>query len=121
MKKLSEQDIRLFFDENMPVDVAERLNELGINTVTARDLERLGHSDPNQLEFATADRRVLCTYDKDYIRIASRGIKHAGIVFIPGVYRDYGVLLRYFIEFKRIYSPSDMENRLEYLYPTLAD
>ncbi|MDE2774895.1 MAG: DUF5615 family PIN-like protein [Chloroflexota bacterium] len=119
MTKLADNDIRLFFDENMPVAVAKRLNELGIDTVTTPVLKRLGQSDPNQLEFARTSGRVLCTYDKDYIRMASQGIKHAGIVFIPGMYRDYGVLLRYFIEFKRIYSPADMENRLEYLYLTI--
>ncbi len=121
MTKLAENDIRLFFDENMPAEVAKRLNELGIDTITTPALKRFGKSDPNQLAFATSSGRVLCTYDKDYIRMASKGIKHAGIVFIPGVYRDYGVLLRYFIEFKRIYSPADMENRLEYLYPTIPD
>lgn len=121
MTKLAKSDIRLFFDENMPVAVAKRLNELGIDTVTTPALKRIGQSDPNQLEFARASGRVLCTYDKDYIRMASRGINHAGIVFIPGVYRDYGVLLRYFIEFKRIYSPADMVNRLEYLSPTIPD
>ncbi|MCY3832569.1 MAG: DUF5615 family PIN-like protein [Chloroflexi bacterium] len=94
MTKLVENDIRLFFDENMPVAVAKRLNKLGIDTVTTPALKRLGQSDPNQLDFARASGRVLCTYDKDYIRMASQGISHAGIVFIPGVYRDYGVLLR---------------------------
>ncbi len=51
--------------------------------------------------------------------MASQGMKHAGIVFIPGMYRDYGVLVRYFTELQRIYSPADMENRLEYLFPTM--
>ncbi len=118
---MAEQVIRFFFDENMPVEVAERLKELGIDTLTTRDLERLGQSDPNQLKFATAVGRVLCTYDKDYIRMANRGIEHAGIVFIPGAYRDYGVLLRYFIEFIKVYTAADMVNRLEYLSPSTPD
>jgi len=118
---LAKHDIRLFFDENMPVDVAERLNELGIDTVTTRDLNRLGESDPNQLAFATADGRVLCTYDKHYIDMAKSDIRHAGIVFIPSMYRDYGVLVRYFIELKRIYLDTDMVNRLEYLSPSTPD
>lgn len=121
MPKLAERDIKLFFDENMPVAVAEQLNGLRIDTVTTRDLKQLGRSDPNQLAYARNDGRVLCTYDKDYIRMAHEGLNHARIVFIPGVYRDYGVLLRYFIEFHRIYTSADMENRLEYLYPTLSN
>ena len=98
MTKLAENEIRLFFDENMPDAVAKRLNELGIDTVTTPSHQRQGKSDPNQLEYATAAGRVLCAYD-----------------------RDYGVLVRYFTELKRIYSPADMENRLEYLFPTMRD
>ena len=105
----------------MPDAVAKRLNESGIDTVTTPTLNRQGQSDPNQLEYARAAGRVLCTYDKDYIRIASQGIEHAGIVFIPGMYRDYGILVRYFTELNQIYSRADMENRLEYLYPTIPD
>lgn len=118
---MAEQVIRFFFDENMPVEVAEQLNELGIDTVTTRDLRRLGQGDPSQLEFAASDGRVICTYDKHYIEMAQRGIKHTGIVFIPGTYRDYGVLLRYFIELNRVYTAADMVNRLEYLSPSMRD
>lgn len=118
---MAEEAIRFYFDENMPVAVAEKLNDWGIDTATARDRERLGFGDQSQLYFATMQGRVLCSYDKDYIEIVTRGVEHAGIVFIPGLYRDYGVLLRYFIELNRIYKAADMVNRLEYLSPSIPD
>ena len=118
---MAEHAIRLFFDENMPVEVANQLNDLGIDTVTTRDLRRLGLGDPSQFEFATSDGRVICTYDKHYIEMAQRGLEHVGIVFIPGMHRDYGVLLRYFIELNRVYTAADMINRLEYLSPSIRD
>ena len=121
MKNLANERIRLYFDENMPVAVAKSLNERGIDTATARDRERLGYGDPSQLSFAIAQRRVLCTYDKHYISMASAGAEHKGIVFIPGIHRDHGVLLRYFIDLCRIYSAADMINRLEYLSPSIPD
>jgi len=119
-KNLANERIRLYFDENMPVAVAKSLNERGIDTATAQDRKRLGYGDPSQLNFAIAQGRVLCTFDKHYISMASEGVEHKGIVFVPGLHRDHGVLLRYFIELCRIYTAADMVNRLEYLSPATS-
>ena len=99
----------------MPVELANLLNQLGIDTVTVRDLDMLGNNDHCQLRFATEQGRILCTYDSDYIGLAKQGIEHAGIIFVPGRYRDIGVMVEYLRSVYVFYSLDDMENRLEYL------
>ncbi len=44
-------------------------------------LVMLGDDDRNHLERATSMGRVLCTYDADFLRLASEGIEHSGIIF----------------------------------------
>ncbi len=53
--------------------------------------------------------------DSDYIGLAKQGIEHAGIIFVPGRYRDIGVMVEYLRSVYVFYSLDDMENRLEYL------
>jgi predicted nuclease of predicted toxin-antitoxin system len=45
--------VRLYFDENVQVAVAEQMRERGIEAVTVRDLGLLGDSDENHLAGST--------------------------------------------------------------------
>lgn len=74
-------NLRFYFDENMPVAIAEQLRLRNIEAITVRDLGTLGDEDINHLQRATEMGYVLCTFDADYIQIASSGVEHAGIVF----------------------------------------
>jgi len=65
----------------MPVVIAEQLALKGIDVLTVRDLGQLGDSDINHLRRATEMECVLCTHDTDFLRLASEGIEHTGIVF----------------------------------------
>ncbi len=107
---MAKDRIAFYFDENMPVELANQLKRLGIDTVTVKDLELLGDGDHQHLQLAKAQDRVLCTYDRDYIRMAKLGIEHRGIVFIPGRYRDIGDLLRLLIGLHTLRRPAEMYN-----------
>lgn len=72
-----------YLDENVPTEVARQLRRSGIDTVSARDLGRLGDEDPDHLRNATLEGRVLCTHDSDFLRLAAEGVDHAGIAFSP--------------------------------------
>jgi hypothetical protein len=76
-------DLKLYFDESVELAVSEQLAAGGLDVVSAHSLEVLGDDDRNHLERATALRRVLCTYDADFLRLASEGVEHAGIIFAP--------------------------------------
>jgi hypothetical protein len=75
--------LRFFLDENVPTEVAHQLRLSGIDAVSARDLGRLGHKDPDHLRNATREGRTLCTHDPDFLRLAAEGVEHAGIAFAP--------------------------------------
>lgn len=65
----------------MELAISTQLAASGLDIVSAHGLERLGDTDPNHLERATRMRRVLCTYDTDFLILASQGRDHAGIIF----------------------------------------
>ncbi|HYJ87405.1 MAG TPA: DUF5615 family PIN-like protein [Pyrinomonadaceae bacterium] len=61
--------------------VAEGLRGRGLDVLTVQDARRISASDSEQLAFAFAERRVIVTMDSDFLILASKGIKHAGIAF----------------------------------------
>ena len=110
-----DSDIRLYFDESVEVEVAEQMKQRGIDAVAVRDLGRLGDADMNHLRRAAKMRRVLCTYDADFLRIATRGIEHAGIIFGFHNRTTYGDWVRGLELICSVYTPEEMKNHIEYL------
>ncbi|MBA3869398.1 MAG: hypothetical protein H0X30_09600, partial [Anaerolineae bacterium] len=49
--------------------------------VSAHSLDKLGDKDPNHLKRASEMGRVLCTYDTDFLQLATEFIDHSGIIF----------------------------------------
>jgi predicted nuclease of predicted toxin-antitoxin system len=74
-----DSDIRLYFDENVEVAVADQMRARGIEAVTVRDLNLLGDTDENHLVRATRMGYVLCTYDADYPRMHAEGVQQAAL------------------------------------------
>jgi predicted nuclease of predicted toxin-antitoxin system len=68
-------------DENLPSALAERLREAGFDVETVADENMSGTPDPNLLQVATAEQRILLTFDLDFadIRTYPPG-SHTGIV-----------------------------------------
>jgi hypothetical protein len=76
-------ELRFYLDENVPTEVGRQLRSSSIDAVTARDLSQLGKDDRDHLQRATAQSRMLCTHDQDFLRLAAGGTEHAGIAFSP--------------------------------------
>jgi predicted nuclease of predicted toxin-antitoxin system len=72
--------LAFYLDENIEIALAEQLKRRGLDVVTALDLGLLGESDENHLSRAVASKRVLCTYDFDFVEMATAGMEHCGIV-----------------------------------------
>ncbi len=107
--------VRFYLDENVPVEVARQLRSRDIDVVTARDLGLLGASDRVHLENATALRRVLCTFDADYLRLVSEGMAHAGIVFGQQSLHYVGDWVNWLTLIHAVYAPREMVGRVEYI------
>ena len=74
-------ELRFYFDESVELAVSEQLAAGGLDVVSAHSLNLLGDDDRNHLQRATDMGRVLCTYDADFLRLASEGAAHPGIIF----------------------------------------
>jgi hypothetical protein len=110
-----DNDIRLYLDENVEIEIALQLKQRGIEVVSVRELDMLGDSDENHLARATRMGYVLCTYDQDYLRLNAQGIAHAGIVFAHRSRTNIGVWVRGLVLLCEIYASQDMQNHVEYL------
>lgn len=74
-------ELRFYLDENVSPVVTEQLILSGIDVVSAHSLGKLGDEAPSHLQRATAMRRMLCTHDQDFLRMAVEEVDHAGIAF----------------------------------------
>lgn len=109
--------VSYYLDENVQIAIAEQLRRRGINVVTARDLNLLGDEDINHLARATELGRVLCTHDTDYIRLASTGLQHAGIVLGQQDRHDIGTWVTFLMRIHNQRTPDNMRNVVEYVRP----
>ena len=113
---MADQRLRFYLDEHMPVVIARELRRRGIDTVTVRDLELRGDSDENHLSHANAMGRVLCTMDDDFMKLATAGVEHAGIVIGTRKDRKYDRYLGAISPMgaRHLYG-DEMRNHIEYL------
>lgn len=72
-----------YLDENMEAGVASGVARAGVTVTTARDEDRLGLVDDDQLEFARQAGYVLVTHDRDFERRHWHGEPHAGLLYCP--------------------------------------
>jgi len=74
----------------------------------------MGASDEAHLELALREGRVIFTQDADFLRLATAGKPHAGIVY-ASQQTSLGAILRGLMLIQQILSPEEMFGRVEYL------
>lgn len=92
--------VQLYLDHNVNARLASDLRARGFDVITTYEASNITKSDEEQLAYATAQHRVLVTFNiRDYSRLHRKwheeGKAHAGIVVseeIPGP--QYGKLFR---------------------------
>jgi hypothetical protein len=107
--------IQYFVDQHYPAAVTQGLRRLGINVLTAQDAGRCGLPDSDQLVFATAQERVLASFDSDFLALHQSGITHAGIAWCPQQKYGIGVLIQLLQLLYQVADRDQMRNRVEYL------
>ena len=68
--------VKFYLDENLSPEILRQLRLQGIDVIQGP----LGAQDTRHLRNATAMGRVVCTEDRDFLKLASAGIEHAGII-----------------------------------------
>jgi hypothetical protein len=109
------ETIRYFFDQHIPKAVAEGLRQRAVDVLTAQDAGRCSLPDPDQLEFARIEGRVLVSYDPDFLALAASGIEHAGIGWCEATKYGVGQLIHVLLLLHGVLSPDEMKNHVEYL------
>ena len=103
--------IRFYLDENLSPEIARQLARRGIDAIRGQ----LRVDDLSHLRRATALGRVLCTRDRDFVRLHSAGEEHAGV--IKGLKRHtIGDWVNYLRFVHSICAPEDMRNNVEHLF-----
>ncbi len=107
--------IRLYFDENVEIVVAEQMRARGVEAIIVQDLGLLGDTDENHLERASRMGYVLCTYDQDYLRISAKLIEHSGIIFPQNRSTSVGDWVRGLELICEVLTAEEMKDHIEYL------
>jgi hypothetical protein len=88
------EPIRYYLDQHISGAVGNGLRLHGIDVMSAQGAGRCGLPDPDQLAFATAQERVMVTFDTDYVVLHNAGTSHAGIAWCPSTKYRLGVLIQ---------------------------
>jgi predicted nuclease of predicted toxin-antitoxin system len=109
------EPIRYYLDQHIPGAVVNGLRQHAIDVLSAQEAGRCGLSDPDQLAFATAQERVLVSFDPDFLALHNAGTPHAGIAWCPATRYRTGRLIQMLILLQRVADRDTMKNRVEYL------
>jgi hypothetical protein len=109
------EPIRFYFDQHMQGAVLVGLRQQGVDVLTAQEAERCGLPDHDQLAFATAQQRVMVTFDTDYLALHRSGAQHAGIAWCPATKYRIGQLVQMLMLLHGVTDRESMRNSLEYL------
>lgn len=107
--------IRFRFDEHVPHAVARALRRGGIDVETANDADAVSRPDADVLAACLTAGRVLVTYDHHFLQFHARGAPHAGIVYADQGSRSIGEVVDYLVLLADVYTPADMDGRVEYM------
>jgi hypothetical protein len=100
---------------HIPSAVVNGLRQRGIDVLTAQEANRCSLPDSDQLAFATAQERVLVSFDSDFLALHNAGTLHAGIAWCPATKYRVGFLIQMLVLLHGVADRDEMKNRVEYL------
>ena len=107
--------ICFYFDQHIPAAATAGLRQHGVDVLTAQEANRYGASDQDQLAFATANGRVVVTFDTDLLTLDATGLPHGGIAWCPATKYSIGQLIQALLLVHGVLDSDDMRNHVEYL------
>jgi len=110
--------LRFFTDEDVYAAVASALRRSGIDAVSTPETGRRTQTDESQLEWSSAERRVLVTFNvAHFVELHAdwlgRGFHHGGIVV--SAQRPIGDTVRRLLHLAHALDAEAMHDRLEFL------
>lgn len=86
-------ELVFYTNESVNIVIAEGLKRRGVKVISARDTDKLGLSDKEQLDYAARENLVIVTHDDDFLSIAME-CDHKGIVYVHQQKYRVGDLIR---------------------------
>lgn len=110
--------IRLYLDEDIPIQLAKALRQRGVDVLTTQEAEMAESTDEQQVAFAAENQRAILTHNKrDFVVIhriyIQDGKEHWGIIVADQ--NKVGSLVRMVSKLWFTVSAEKMKNRLEFL------
>jgi hypothetical protein len=106
--------VRYYTDEHVAKAVIRGLRQRGVDVLTVFEANRLGANDEEHLSFALGESRVVFTQDDDFLRLASSGKAHAGIVYAPQ-HTPIGEIIKGLMLIYQVLEAEEMMGNVEYL------
>lgn len=107
--------IRFHLDQHVPGRVAKALRRRGVDVTTTAEAGLQDAGDPEQLDFAHRERRVLITHDRDFLVLDSQGVPHAGICYCHPEARTTQQIVERLMLLHESYDQDEMIGRVEFL------
>jgi predicted nuclease of predicted toxin-antitoxin system len=102
-------------DQHVPRSASLGLRRHGVDVLTAQEAGRCALADADQLAFASAEERVLVTFDADFLALHQANTPHAGIAWCQEQKYSIGQLIQALLLLHGILDRDAMRNHVEYL------
>ena len=111
--------IKLYFDEDVSVILAEMLRPHGFDVLTTRDAGNLGNSDLSQLQFSANNNRALLTHNRgDFERLHAKALQeqspHSGI-FVANRHPSDWIMTKRILKLLNTFTSDEVLNQLFYV------
>ena len=112
-------EIIIYTDESVDVAIAEGLQRRGIGAFSARDGDKLGLTDEEQIIFASKENATIFTHDTDFLQIAAQWKDerriHYGVIYCHQNAYGIGDCIRNLKILVAVLTQEDMINHIEFL------
>ena len=107
--------MRFHLDEHVDPAIAVGLRRRGIDVTTTADANLLSAPDPEHVEFALRELRVVFTNDSDFLALHQSGVHHYGIAYCERSARSIGEIIRHLCLMNDCLADDEMVGCVEYL------
>ena len=106
--------MRFHLDEHIDSALAEALRRRQIDVTTTVEAGLQGAPDLAHVDFARRAGRVIVTHDDDFLKLASRGVEHGGIIYCHQQSRGIGEMIEFLVLIDACMNEQDMLNHVEF-------
>ncbi len=106
--------VKIYANESVNVAIVEGLKRRGVEVFSAKDINKLGLTDEEQIQIAKKNQAVIFTHDVDFLRIAIHK-QHPGIIYVHQQKLSIGECIKRLKAIAETKSAKEMRNRIIFL------